>query len=332
MNHTHPADRPSKTELALLRPVDATVLAIPAALDVLAAFLAGRNPRTLRAYDRDLEDFSWFAGARDARHGVAWLLGLEPGHANAVAFKYKAHLVERGLKSATINRSLAALRSVVKMARLLGVVTWELGVENRKAAPYRDTKGPGRDGWQAMLDHARARVKDGGPRPVRDLAIIRLLHDLALRRGELVALDVADVDMDARTVAVVGKGRTDKDPLTMPDPTVRALVGWLDVRGREPGPLFVPLYRPAPFDGPGRLTDTSVYRLVRDLGEQAGLTKPVRPHGLRHEAITRALIETNGNVRDVQLFSRHASVETVLIYDDRGKDKAGVVAKLVAGD
>ena len=39
-------------------------------------------------------------------------------------------------------------------------------------------------------------------------------------------------------MAVVGKGHTDKEPLTLPDPTVHALVAWLDVRGREPGPLF----------------------------------------------------------------------------------------------
>src|SRR5947209_18006544 len=93
-------------------------------VDLLAAFLAGRNPRTLRAYDRDLRDFARFLGAADARSGVALLLDLPHGTANAMALGYKAHLVDRGLKSATIARRLAALRSVVKMARTVGVVAW----------------------------------------------------------------------------------------------------------------------------------------------------------------------------------------------------------------
>jgi hypothetical protein len=69
-----------------------------------------------------------------------------------------------------------------------------------------------------------------------------------------------------------------------------------------------------------------------NLGRKAGLSKAVRPHGLRHEAITSALDKTNGDVRTVQRFSRHADTRTVLLYDDRRRDVAGDVAKLVAGD
>ena len=217
--------------------------------------------------------------------GSALLVNLPHGTANAMALAYRASLVNRGLKSATIARRLAALRSVVKMARTVGVVAWALDVNSPKAEPYRDTKGPGVDGWRAMLTVARLAAESGRPKALRDLAIIRTLHDLALRRGELVVLDLADLDVDAGTVAVVGKGRTESVPLTLPDPTRDALAHWLDARGLEPGPLFVRLDRAA--DGPDRLTDTAVFLVVRDLGRKAGLKKPVRPHGLRHEAITR---------------------------------------------
>jgi integrase/recombinase XerC len=131
-----------KTELAPLRPPVASLPAL-GSVDVLAAFLAGRNPRTLLAYDRDLRDFGRFLGAADGRAGVELLLNLPHGHANATALGYKASLVDRGLKSATIARRLAALRSVVKMARTIGVVVWALDVESPKAEPYRDTAGPG---------------------------------------------------------------------------------------------------------------------------------------------------------------------------------------------
>lgn len=301
------------------------------AVDVLDAFLSGRNPRTLRAYDRDLGDFARFLGAPDSRAAVAGLLDLPHGHANAAALGYKAHLVGRGLKSATIARRLAALRSVVKMARTVGRVAWALDVDSPKAEPYRDTAGPGDAGWRLMLARAKADAEGGRPKAVRDLAIVRLLHDLALRRGELVALDLADVD--GGTVAVVGKGRTEATRLTLPDPTRHALADWTASRGDEPGPLFVRLDRAAGRAvGPGRLTDTAVFLIVRDLGRKAGLARPTRPHALRHEAITKALDATNGDVRTVQRFSRHADTRTVLLYDDRRRDLAGDVAKLVAGE
>src|SRR4051812_13596281 len=72
---------------------------IPGPVDVLAAFLAGRNPRTLRAYDRDLRDFALFVGQANARAAVELLLSLPHGHANATALGYRAHLVERELKA-----------------------------------------------------------------------------------------------------------------------------------------------------------------------------------------------------------------------------------------
>jgi integrase/recombinase XerC len=299
-------------------------------VDVLSAFLAGRNPRTLRAYDRDLADFARFLGAHDSRAAVVGLLNLSHGNANAAALAYKAHLIGRGLKAATVARRLAALRSVVKMARTVGQIAWALDVESPKAETYRDTAGPGGAGWRAMLARAKADAESGSPKAVRDLAIVRLLHDLALRRGELVALDLADLDLDGGTVAVVGKGRTDATLLTLPNPTRHALADWTARRGDDPGPLFVRLDRAA--RAPTRLTGTGVFLIVRDLGLEVGLARPTRPHALRHEAITRALDATNGDVRTVQRFSRHADTRTLLLYDDRRRDLAGDVARLVAGE
>jgi integrase/recombinase XerC len=157
--------------------------------------------------------------------------------------------------------------------------------------------------------------------------VLRLLNDLGLRRGELVALDVADVDLEAMTpkVAVLGKGRTERELLTLPNETQAALRAWLKVRGQEPGPLF------ANFDRArkgGRLTGRSVARIVGELGRAVGLV--VRPHGLRHAAITDALDAMHGDMRRVQRFSRHRDVRTLGIYDDNRQDLGGDVAKLVA--
>src|SRR5258708_2942093 len=101
----------------------ADTLAALSAPDVVAAFLAGRNPRTIDAYARDLGDFARFLGQGGPSEAVSALLSLAPGQANAIALAYRSALTERGLSPATIARRLAALRSVVKLARTLGRVS-----------------------------------------------------------------------------------------------------------------------------------------------------------------------------------------------------------------
>jgi len=63
----------------------------------------------------------------------------------------------------------------------------------------------------------------------------------------------------------------------------------------------------------------------------AALIGLVRPHGLRHAAITHALDVTGGDVRRVQKFSRHRDLRTLTVYDDNRQDIAGQVAAMVAG-
>jgi integrase/recombinase XerC len=313
---------PSRSLLPVPIPAAPRQEPVPAAARLVAAFLAGRNPRTIRAYRQDLADFAAFVGGTpDA--AADRLLGCGAGAANALALAYKGYLLRRGLAAATVNRRLAALRSLVKLARVLGLVSWSLEVEGVQAEAYRDTRGPGRTGFGrlvAALD-GRHDVK-----AVRDRALLHLLFDLALRRGEVVGLDLADFDAAAGTLAVLGKGRTAKVSLTLPAETRAALEAWVRLRGAEPGPLFRSLDRA--HKGDGRLSGTGLYLVVRDLGRRAGLR--VWPHGLRHAAITEALDLTGGDVRAVQKFSRHRDVRVLQRYDDCRRDLAGDVARKVA--
>jgi integrase/recombinase XerC len=288
---------------------------------LIGLFLAGRSPQTLRAYRQDLDDFAHYLASPDLDIIAARLLAAGPGPANAIVLSYRTNLVDRRLAAATVNRRLAALRSLVKLARTLGLVTWALEVPGLSAEPYRDTRGPGLAGVRQLLRRV-ARRQDAKGR--RDHAILRLLFDLGLRRSETVALDRADLDLEAGTLAVLGKGRTGKVRLTLPEPTRAALGAWLETRGEAPGPLFPSLDRTM---RGGRLSSTSVYRMVRALGAAVGLT--VRPHGLRHTAITAAL-DLTGDLRAVQRFSRHRDVRVLTRYDDNRADLGGVVARRVA--
>jgi integrase/recombinase XerC len=295
------------------------------AAGLVEAFLSGRSERTLEAYRRDLEDFTAFVGAPSGEEATRLLLGRGHGEANALVLSYKSHLLEKGLSPSTVNRRLAALRSLVKMARTLGLVPWTLEVSNVRAKAYRDTRGPGAAGVHLLLDQ----VQGDNPKAVRDRALIRLLYDLGLRRGEVVSLDAEDLDLERGTVAVTGKGRREKEPLTLPEPTALYLAAWSEVRGEEPGPLFVNVDRAGKGE---RLTGTSLYRLVRGYGEKAGLR--TWPHGLRHTAITEAVkkVQEAGYPLEVARdFSRHSDIRTLLIYRDRERNYQGEVASMVAG-
>jgi integrase/recombinase XerC len=294
---------------------------------LIDAFLAGRNPRTLAAYQADLEDFRRFMEASPFRaatvdRAVEQLIAEGHGWAKMMASLYFADLVRRRLQNATVNRRLATLRSLVKRANTLGLVPWTLSIENLPVQPYRDTRGPGRDGFRAMLDAAGAQP---GPKGLRDVALLRLLHDLGLRRSEAVRLDVEDVDLSENRILVLGRGRSQKEPVRLPEPTRVALAAWLEARSAEPGPLFVNFDRA----GKGhRLTGTAVYHIVGWLGAKTGLS--VHPQELRHLAITTALDMTDGDVCAVAKFSRHKDLRPLSRYRDSRQDLAGKVAALIA--
>jgi integrase/recombinase XerC len=294
-----------------------------AAARLLTAFFNGRKAETIKAYQADLEDFRAFEKSSTLEQAAHSLLKGNLGQANALVLDYKAHLVGRQLTPATINRRLAALRSFVKLARMLGLVPWKLEVEGMKSEGYRDTRGPGRMGFRDML-YVLDQRKD--TKAVRDRAILRCLFDLGLRRAEVLHLDLHDLDLRAETLAVLGKGRTQKEMLTLPPETKAAIEAWLIVRGDGAGPLFHSLDRAR--KGTGRLTGAGLYDVVRKLGNKAGLK--VWPHGLRHAAITEALDLTGGNVRAVQKFSRHRDVRVIERYDDNRTDMAGQVARRLA--
>jgi integrase/recombinase XerC len=301
-----------------------------ATADVIEAWLRGRNEKTKRGYLSDICQFATWAKAPSSHAAVDALLRMGPGGANRVVMTYRADMVEAGLSSSTINRRLAALRSMVKVGRLIGAVTWSLDVENVKSEAKGDMRGPGLADLQLMT---RAAAAMGDRKPARrDRAVLAILFDLGLRRAELCGLDLADVEVSSdglpTAVWIIGKGHREKQRLTLPEATGRALAEWIQARGTEPGPLFQRC------DGHQvvadvRLSGESIRQLVGRLGIAAGVSRTVRPHGLRHAAATTAL-DSGRDVRDVRKFTRHATLDMVLRYDDQRLDTAGEIAALLS--
>lgn len=297
------------------------------AAELLAAFFSGRSPHTTAAYRGDLADFRAFIGADTVEAAAARLLGGTNGEANGLALAWRSHLIEEGRSPSTVNRKLSALRALVALGRTLGLVVWRLDIRNLPSEVYRDTRGPQRDGVVAML--AAAAAQTDRRKALRDVALLRLLHDTALRRGEVCRLDIADIDLAAGRVLVLGKGKREKIAFTLPEPTRAALAAWMAERdGQEPGPVFMALDSWSGTRPGQRLTGAGLWHIVKTLGGSAGLK--TRPHALRHSAITAALDATKGDVRAVQRFSRHADIRTLQVYDDNREDLAGKVAAMIA--
>ena len=291
-----------------------------------AAFLAGRSEHTLRAYGQDLEAFAAFLGEPSPQAALARLISCKPGDGNGLLLDFRSHMIASALTPATINRRLAAVRSAVKLARTLGFTSWTPQIDGLKAQSYRDTVGPGLDGTRAMLAHARAQdlVK-----AARDVALIRLMFDLGLRRGEVAGLNLEDIDRDNKRVWIKGKGRTQKESRTLPDPTLLALADWIAVRGQiaigDELALFVGL---AGSTHGQRITGRGLYHVIARIGLDVGIK--TRPHGLRHASITAALDANGGDVRAVQQHARHANPQTTIRYDDNRRDLAGNIARSLA--
>ncbi len=152
---------PSKRIVALEASLDAKIERYFDPLDtdpdVLKQLLADkRSENTRRAYERDVNDFLvTMTGKSAVPDNVLEFLHLEERQAVAVVLKYKAKLIEKGLKEATVNRRLAAVKSLVEMGRKLGACHYTLGdIKGEKVTSYRDTTGVDRPTFERVRSGA----------------------------------------------------------------------------------------------------------------------------------------------------------------------------------
>ncbi|ANH38958.1 Tyrosine recombinase XerC [Nocardioides dokdonensis FR1436] len=168
-----------------------------------------------------------------------------------------------------------------------------------------------RDEADELIRAATEIADDGGPVGLRDVAMLELLYATGIRVGELVGLDVDDVDRERNVVRVLGKGRKER-MVPFGRPAARALDFWTK-QGRPH--LVVEGSGPALFLGVRgkRIDQRAVRTLVhRSVGDVPG-APDMGPHGLRHTAATH-LLEGGADLRSVQELLGHASLATTQIY------------------
>jgi integrase/recombinase XerC len=289
--------------------------------ELVQAWRSKYRGNTLKAYERDLRHFAKFMRLDSLDEVAEAISSSHQGKANLFAERWKAHLVSQGLAPKTINRRLAALRSFVHLMNKLGLVPWELNVDSVPDETRRETRGPAVAEVKKILD-----LLDTDPdTPItrRSNALVYLLFSMALRAFEATGLDMEHLFLEEGYAMVLGKGRAERERVTVPPYARKALRRWIAARGDYPGPVFVN-FDPAG-KGTGRLTEKSVHRIVAKLGRRVGIPR-LHPHALRHSGITVALDAFDGDMRTVVRFSRHKKIDTLETYDDKRRDPAGQIA------
>jgi integrase/recombinase XerC len=278
----------------------------------------GGSEHTRRAYASDLAQLAAFLGA-----------GAEPARVTPDRVRDFLATLHRTHHPASVARKLAALRAFFRF------LVREGEIERDPTAGLRGPKQPRRlprplavDDCQALVEadpvaararatrrsapaDERSRERDAAQR-LRDRALLELLYGAGLRVGEAVALDVRDVDLLAREVRVLGKGRKER-VVPLPQAARQALGAWLESR-RAPGYQTEPLFPALVSSGRARrLGARSVRKILGRRAIAAGVAGRVHPHRLRHSYATH-LLDMGADLRSIQELLGHASLSTTQKY------------------
>lgn len=269
------------------------------------------NPRTRRAYKSDLREFMAFTSIEDPTQ----FRSVSRGHVLA----WRRDLERRTLSGATIRRKLAALSSLFDYLCESNAVSGN-PVEGVK----RPRMGSGEGKTPAIGDHqARALLQAADAstlRGRRDRAILATLLYHGLRRAELCALHVADIQerRGVKHLQVRGKGSKIRYVPLHPG-AAGAIAEYFEVAGHSNdanGALFRSISNNAR-GSTASITPDGIYKML------AGYAKALQidvagfgPHALRATAATNAL-DHGADIAKVQEWLGHANIATTRVYDRR---------------
>jgi integrase/recombinase XerD len=285
-----------------------TVAEAPREVEDLLVWLAaerGRSPNTVASYRRDL------------RRYAAWLAERGRTVLDADEDDVVAHigaLLEDGLAPASIARAAVSVRS---LHRFLVDEGRRPDDPSAQAEQPRVPKGLPKALTEDEVGRLLAAPTGDDPIAVRDRAILEVLYGTGARVSELTGLSLADVDLDASLLRVLGKGRKERI-VPIGGPATRALVAWLGAGGRphlEPERWRRRSDAEAVFLGArgGRLGRQGAWGVLRRYGEAVGLAGRLSPHVLRHSCATH-MLDHGADIRAVQELLGHASVSTTQVY------------------
>ena len=266
------------------------------------------SPNTISAYRNDLLQFAdYLRGEAERRGGSDFALSTVD---RDLITAYFLHLRDRGYSAASIARKTAALRSFFQYLRRRGEVasdpTEGIGSpEVKKPLP----KTVGDDAVSALMSFIEHRET---PEGMRDHAMLRLLSATGMRVGELVMVNVGDIDFGNKNVRVVGRGNRERT-LPLDQTTLDSVRGYLD-RARPYLTRNAPTEDALVVNQRGlRLTRQGFWLIMKGLVRDAGLPAIMTPHMLRHSFATHQIGSGLG-LEELRQLLGHASIATTQIY------------------
>ncbi len=257
-------------------------------------------PNTVESYARDLALLAGFAETR----GVA-VEGLRREDLEA----FVRQLMSSGLAPRSVARAVACIRGFYRFAAIEG---------KQDSSPADDLRPP--RAWAALpkflsleeVDRLLAQPDASTPRGLRDKALIEVLYATGVRVSELISLRAGDLHLDEGYLTCIGKG--DKQRMVPlgheAADAVRRYIrdGRPALLKKKSSPwLFVNAR-----DG-GALSRVGFWKVLKEYGRQAGLSRDLSPHVLRHSFATH-LLERGADLRMIQVMLGHADLSTTQIY------------------
>jgi integrase/recombinase XerD len=268
--------------------------------DDFLALEQGASVQTSRAYKLDIARFVEYANVKGAKSPI------DVGARTLREYVY--HLKDLGLSGASIRRNISAVRTYFRFLLAEGHVVRD--PSERLETPKK---------WRTLPDVLAVDEIEklltapslDEPLAFRDRAMLELAYGAGLRVSEWISMNVRDVMLQDHLVRVFGKGA--KERLV---PIGRRAIGAIAIYLRE--------QRPALEKGEGKgalflnargqpLSRMGAWKILRKYVEQAGITKPVSPHTLRHSFATH-LLEGGADLRAVQEMLGHVDISTTQIY------------------
>lgn len=250
------------------------------------------SPHTLRSYQSDLEQFYEFLGDRD----IATVTHQD-------LRRFLGALLERRIRKSSLARKLSAIRTFFRHLEQEHIVAHNPA--RLLATPRQEKRLPAVltvDDAFRLLDSRTA----AGGRHLLDRAVLETLYSTGVRAGELVSIDLADINRSDRLIRIRGKGRKERI-VPVGQRALDAIDAWCAAR--------TPPREPAVFTNPSgkRLTPRSVQRIVENHRKALGLAQKASPHTLRHSFATH-LLESGADLRSIQELLGHASLSTTQRY------------------
>ena len=224
--------------------------------------------------------------------------------------RFVRELMAAGRSPRSVARAIACYRGFYRFLVRDGRIT---------SSPADDLRPP--RAWTVLpryltiedVDALLAQPDTSTPRGLRDRALIELLYATGMRVSELVTLRPADVNLEASYLTCTGKG--DKQRLV---PIGDEAVAWVERYVRTARPALLRrrrsprLFVNARGGGIG-LTRVGFWKILKAYARQAGLSRTLSPHTLRHSFATH-LLERGADLRAIQMMLGHADLSTTQIY------------------